>query len=165
MKTVSIKQIEGTEFDVLFTGGNSQRLLTAKDGLGFSFSKTIIPKSETAHHWHYPFHKEACYCLSGKGILTNLKDGQEYIIEPETIYVLDDNDNHTFLPLTDVVLVSVFNPPLTGFEAHDETGCYRDETMLLKHKNKRELAKHIIKIVNNSESDYDAIDDLLSIIQ
>lgn len=124
MKIRTIKQIEGTERDVKFTGGNSQRLVLEKDSLGFALMKTNIPKGGP-HHWHYPNHLEACYCISGIGILKSLDTGEEYDITPETVYMLDKHDNHTFEALTDVVLISVFNPPLKGNESHDENGCYK----------------------------------------
>lgn len=138
MRILTIKEIEGTERDVDFTGGNSQRLVLESDGLGFAFMKTNIKKGGP-YHWHYPDHLEACYCLSGKGILRSLDTGEEFIIEPETIYMLDKHDNHTFEALTDVVLTSVFNPPLTGKETHDEDGKYK----LSQDKSKKAFFDHI----------------------
>jgi len=40
--------------------------------------------------------------------------------EPGTIYVLDDHDEHYLRadPANDLILVSVFNPPLEGTERH-----------------------------------------------
>lgn len=124
MKVLNIKDIEGTERDVFFTGGNSQRLILQNDKMGFAFMKTNIKKGGP-YHWHYPNHLEACYCLEGKGILKSLETGEEHIIIPETIYLLDNHDNHTFEAITDVVLISVFNPPLKGNEIHDENGQYK----------------------------------------
>lgn len=119
----TIEQIENTERDVKFTGGNSQRLLLASDGFGFSFSKTIIPKGGP-HLWHYKHHYEMCYCVSGYGVLTMIDSEDSYNIEPGTMYGLDWFEPHTFEALSDVVLVCVFNPPLTGKEHHDKNGVY-----------------------------------------
>jgi L-ectoine synthase len=91
--------------------------------MGFGLNKTIIPKGGP-YHWHYPYHLEACYCIKGSGILTNLETGEKHIINTDTVYVLDNHDNHTFEALTDVVLISVFNPPLTGKEKHNKEGIY-----------------------------------------
>jgi L-ectoine synthase len=44
MKIRRTKDIIGTERDVNFTGGNSLRLILAKDGMGFSFHETHVRK-------------------------------------------------------------------------------------------------------------------------
>tara|TARA_R110002020_G_scaffold246063_2_gene459828 strand:+ start:532 stop:918 length:387 start_codon:yes stop_codon:yes gene_type:complete len=123
MKIVNIKDIEGTKRDVQFKEGRSLRVLLEKDNMGFSLHKTIIPKGQKGH-WHYKHHKEACYCVSGKGILTNLDTNRHYTIEKDSIYILDNHDNHIFEALEDVVLISVFNPPVKGQEVHQEDGSY-----------------------------------------
>lgn len=119
----SISEIEHTERDVNFAEGKSLRILLKKDGLGFSVHKTLIPAGNKGH-WHYKNHLEACYCIQGRGILTDLSNGNLYEITPDTIYALNLNDDHTFEALTDVVLLSVFNPPVTGNEIHKEDGSY-----------------------------------------
>lgn len=124
MQIKKIKDIVGTSRDVFGVGFNSQRLLLESDNMGFSFFKTIIPKGGP-YNWHYKYHLEACYCLSGKGIITDLVNNISHDIEPETLYVLDNHDNHTFIALEDVVLISVFNPPLAGNEVHDEEHSYK----------------------------------------
>ena len=123
MKIIKSNLVKGSEFDVKFTGGNSLRLLTSKDKMGFGICETHVPKGGP-HHWHYKNHLEACYCISGNGILTNLDNGEIFSINPGTTYALDLHDNHTFEALNDVVLISIFNPPLTGKESHDAEGNY-----------------------------------------
>ena len=104
-------------------GFESVRVLLERDGMGFSLHKTIIPKGGP-YNWHYKHHLEACYCISGIGELVDLETGNRHIIEPDTTYILDNHDNHTFEALEDVVLISVFNPPVTGNEVHQEDGSY-----------------------------------------
>lgn len=123
MKIVKIKDIENTSRDVNFTGGNSQRMVLESDNIGFAMMKTNI-RMGGPYHWHYPKHLEACYCIEGVGILTNLETKEKYAIKPGTTYILDKHDNHTFEAITNVVLISVFNPPLKGSETHDENGNY-----------------------------------------
>jgi len=125
MKVKQIKDLIGTDSEVPFDNGNnvSIRPVLAKDGLGFSVHKTIIPKGGP-YHWHYTHHLEACYCIQGKGVLKDLKTKVEYNITPDTIYLLDNHDDHTFEALEDVVLISIFNPPVTGKEIHREDGSY-----------------------------------------
>jgi len=94
MKIVKIQELEGTDRDVLFTGGNSIRALVKSDNMGFGVCKTYIPKGGP-HHWHYLNHLEACYCISGSGEITNLETKEKHKISPDIMYVLDKNDNHS----------------------------------------------------------------------
>jgi len=104
-------------------GFESIRFILEKDGMGFSLHKTLIPKGKP-QHWHYKHHKEACYCIKGEGKLINLTTGNSYTIHPDTIYILDEHDDHTFQAFEDIELISVFNPPVTGNEIHNEDGSY-----------------------------------------
>lgn len=125
MKVVRIADLAGTEREVACPLGGfvSYRAVLQRDGLGFSLHKTVIPVG-TPQHWHYREHLEACYCVEGKGLLVNLTTGEYYAIAPGTVYMLDAHDDHTFEALEPVVLISVFNPPVTGTEVHDADGSY-----------------------------------------
>lgn len=125
MKVIRLDEIQGTDREVPCPRGGfiSNRFLLAQDGMGFSLHKTVIPAGPP-QHWHYKEHLEACYCIAGKGLLTNLRTGQYYAIAPDTLYVLDQNDDHTFEALEDTVVISVFNPPIIGREVHDADGSY-----------------------------------------
>jgi L-ectoine synthase len=123
MKVVNVNDLAGTDRDVEFKEGSSIRPVLEKDGMGFSVHKTMIRKG-TLGHWHYKNHLESCYCISGKGILTSLETGERYEITPDVIYLLDKHDNHTFEAITDVVLISIFNPPVKGGETHKIDGSY-----------------------------------------
>ncbi|MCP4493666.1 MAG: cupin domain-containing protein [Gammaproteobacteria bacterium] len=101
----------------------SFRLLTEKDHMGFTVCKTVIPKGGP-WNWHYTNHQEACYCIQGHGTLTDLETGEAYQVGPDSMYVLPKHENHTFEAFTDVILISVFNPPLRGDECHKEDGSY-----------------------------------------
>lgn len=126
MKIVNIKSLANTDRHVRCPKGGfeSFRGLLMSDNMGFGVCKTVIPKNDP-QHWHYTHHLEACYCIEGEGVLTNLETGEEHYIKPDVMYVLDKNDDHTFQAVTNrVVLISIFNPPLTGKEVHDENGVY-----------------------------------------
>lgn len=123
MKIVRINQLEETEREVHGDGFVSFRALLKKDGMGFGLHKTVIPIGGP-HHWHYKHHLEACYCIKGRGILHDLKNNIKHLIVPDVIYVLDNHDDHTFEAIEDTVLISVFNPPITGNEIHDKNGNY-----------------------------------------
>ena len=158
MKVRSIKNLEGTERHVKGVGFDSIRVLLERDGMGFSLHKTIIPKGDP-QHWHYKDHLEACYCIKGLGIITNLETGESFTIKPDTTYILDEHDDHTFQALEDTVLISVFNPPVTGNEVHNEDGSYE-----LLSSERRLKAVEIVTEVNNSDSNYDAIERVETLI-
>jgi len=101
----------------------SHRILLDTDNMGYTMTKTIVPVGEK-QFWHYKHHLESCYCVSGRGELTNAETGEVFEIKPDFTYVLDNNDKHYFQAFEEVVLICVFNPPLTGDEVHNETGVY-----------------------------------------
>ena len=119
----TIDGIKGTERDVDFAEGRSIRPVLSKDGMGYSVHKTIIPAEEKGH-WCYKNHLETCYCIEGLGILTDLTTGREYEITKDTVYMLNKHDDHTFEAITDVILISIFNPPCVGSEIHQKDGSY-----------------------------------------
>jgi len=137
VKVVSIKDVSGDgnprEVHCPHGGFVSHRFLLACDGMGFSLHKTVIPKGP-AQRWYYKHHKEACYCVAGRGVLTNSVTKQVFLIEPDVCYVLDNHDEHTFKALEDTVLISVFNPPVCGNEVHLPDGSYRPSGSPQQHE-------------------------------
>lgn len=119
MKSNNIKNIKG----VKFTGGTSYRSVLESDNLGFAMMETRINKGGP-YKWHYKNHQEACMCISGNGELKDLTNGEITKIEKGVTYMVDNHQPHLFTAFTDVVLVSVFNPPLKGNEKHDINGNY-----------------------------------------
>lgn len=101
----------------------STRLLLRDDGMGFSFHITTIYK-DADFHLHYKNHLESVYCISGRGEVETLSDGVKYPIEPGTIYILDQNDDHMLRAFEEMQMACVFNPPLHGKEVHHEDGSY-----------------------------------------
>jgi L-ectoine synthase len=144
MKIKRINEID----PVKFTGGISFRMLLESDNMGFSVMKTVIPKGGP-HHWHYPEHLEACYCIKGIGELVDLSSGIKHLITPDVCYVLDKHDDHTFEAKEDVILISIFNPPLVGTESHNADGHYSAGQY---NKNR---AWEIVKATKSIDSDYD----------
>jgi len=101
----------------------SERFLLESDGMGYTMTRTTIPVNGK-QFWHYKNHLESCYCVSGKGVITDTNSGREYEVIPGTIYVLDQHDPHYFEALEETVLICVFNPPLKGRETHRRDGSY-----------------------------------------
>lgn len=119
----TISEIDGTERDVRAPTFASRRFLLAKDGMGFSLHDTVLHAGTVTAMW-YRNHVEAVYCIEGEGELTDLATGQVHRIIPGTMYALDQHDRHELKAVTDLRVVCVFNPPLTGGEVHDEEGVY-----------------------------------------
>jgi L-ectoine synthase len=98
-------------------------LLLAADRMGFSLHDTVIHAgSET--RMHYRNHLEAVYCIAGTGSIEAVASGESFAIAPGTVYALDGNDAHVLRATTEMRLVCVFNPPVTGREVHDANGAY-----------------------------------------
>ncbi|RPJ46572.1 MAG: ectoine synthase [Betaproteobacteria bacterium] len=119
----SLADIKGTAQDVAAPTWVSRRLLLARDGMGFSLHETII-FAGTETHIHYRNHLEAVYCIEGEGEVETVADGRVHAITPGVTYALDRHDEHYLRARTELRLVCVFNPPLTGREVHDEKGVY-----------------------------------------
>jgi L-ectoine synthase len=126
MKVIHLHNLIGTDREVKCPKGGfiSNRYLLEKDNMGFSLCKTIIPAGDV-QHWHYLNHLEACFCTKGHGIIKDLKTGKWFEIKPDSLYVLDNHDDHTFQAFVETHLISIFNPPLTGREVHDENHSYK----------------------------------------
>ena len=118
-----LAEIIGTTEDVKGNTWTSRRLLLAKEQVGFSLHDTIMKAGTETTMW-YKNHIEAVYCIEGEGELEDLVNGKTYQLAPGTLYVLNGNERHIVRPKTDVRMVCVFNPPVTGRETHDEEGAY-----------------------------------------
>jgi len=119
----NLKDLQGTERDVDTPNWASRRFLLASDGVGFSVNDTLIRAGTETEMW-YRNHIEAVYCVGGEGTLEDLSDGTVHDIVDGTIYVLDGHEKHILRAKTDLRLVCVFTPPLTGREVHDADGVY-----------------------------------------
>lgn len=99
--------------------GISRRLLVADDNMGYTLTDTTV-WAGTRSPLQYKNHLEACYCVSGTGMVVD-SEGNEYPIEPGTVYALDQHDAHYLIasPLEDLRLICVFAPALQGQERHD----------------------------------------------
>ena len=102
--------------------GTSERILTEKDGMGFAVCHTVVRAGSEAA-LQYRNHLAACYCIGGSRAVYHADRSVKYDITPGTIYVLDEHDAHylTASDHEDMILVSIFNPPITGEEAHTLT--------------------------------------------
>lgn len=118
-----LDEVADTERNVHAPTFVSRRFLLARDGVPFSFHDTVL-YAGTVTTMYYRHHVEAVYCIEGEGELTDLETGTSYKVEPGVLYALDGHEHHELKAITQLRMICVFNPPLTGAEVHDEEGTY-----------------------------------------
>ncbi|MFQ5444623.1 MAG: ectoine synthase [Nitrospinales bacterium] len=120
-----LDEIIGTERDVKAENGNwvSRRFILKDDKMGFSFHETTVFAGTKTYIW-YKHHLEAVYCVGGEGVIEDLETGNTYQISNGTMYALNNHERHYLKAKTNMRLICVFNPPLTGREDHDYEGAY-----------------------------------------
>lgn len=123
----TVDGVAGTERDVSGPGWRSRRILLARDGMEHSLHWTEIAAGSESTLW-YKHHLEANLCVSGTGEVENTETGEIFPIAPGTLYALDQHDRHILRAHTDLTLVCVFTPALTGRETHDADGSYIPST-------------------------------------
>jgi L-ectoine synthase len=99
------------------------RFLTTADGMGFTMSDVRLEAGMDDVLW-YKNHWEANYVVSGTGSVQDTGSGQTWAFEPGMLYSVGPKDRHRLTADTAVHIVSIFNPPLSGDEAHDSDGAY-----------------------------------------
>jgi L-ectoine synthase len=121
----TLEDIIGSENDISAKTGTwaSRRMLLKKDGMGFSFHDTTIFAGTTTLIW-YKNHLEAVYCVGGEGELEVIETGEIFKIKDGTMYALNGHEKHYLRASSDMRMICVFNPPLTGKEVHDADGVY-----------------------------------------
>lgn len=123
MRVFTLQETFNTEREVKAQNWTSRRLLLKHDGMGFSLHDTLI-HAGTETEMCYRNHLEAVYCIEGEGEVEDLATGRVYPISAGTVYALDNHQRHRLRARTQLRMVCVFNPPLTGLETHDADGAY-----------------------------------------
>jgi L-ectoine synthase len=119
----TLDEVRGSDREVRARTWVSRRLLLRHEGMGFSLHDTTI-HAGTETRMCYRNHLEAVYCVGGRGSIEVVATGEVFPIADGTVYALDRHDEHILRAETELRMVCVFNPPLTGREVHDETGAY-----------------------------------------
>ena len=119
----TLEDIAGTDRDVSGPGFRSRRILLRKDGMQHSLHFTEVPAGTEMQLW-YKVHLEANLVITGTGEVEDVATGAVHPIGPGSLYALDQNDRHVLRAHTDLQLVCVFTPALTGRETHDADGSY-----------------------------------------
>jgi len=119
----SLESILNTDAHVKGEAFESRRILLAADDLGYSLHDTIC-KAGSAQALHYRNHIETNYVIEGHGEVENVATGEVFPLGPGTVYVLDKHEAHILRARTDLRIICVFTPALTGRETHDASGSY-----------------------------------------
>ena len=101
----------------------SRRYLTVADNLGFSLHSVLLKAGVKADCW-YKHHWEGNVILDGNMEVTDYATGDVHALGPGGMYLVGPKDRHQIHALTDMLIISVFDPPLTGTEQRDEDGSY-----------------------------------------
>ncbi len=118
-----VAELAGTTRDVVTENWASRRLLLKQDGMGFSLHETTIFAGTQTAIW-YKNHLEAVFCVAGEGEIETVPQGAIHPIRPGVMYALDQHDRHVLRAHTEMRMLCVFNPPLSGREVHDQDGVY-----------------------------------------
>ena len=97
------------------------RMLTQHDQVGFSLSDVQLEEGARADLW-YKHHWEANLIIGGRGRVADRESGQEWPLSFGTMYLVGPRDRHVLAAETDMHILSVFCPPLSGDEEHDADG-------------------------------------------
>ena len=119
----SIADTTGTDRAVEGEGWRSWRLLRRDDGMNFSLHWTEVAAG-TELELEYANHFEGNMCVEGQAEVVDVATGQVHRLVPGTMYALDKHDRHIVRVISDIKLVCVFWPPLTGKERHNAGGGY-----------------------------------------
>lgn len=121
----NLEDIINTDREIYAKNKNwrSRRYLLKSDGMGFSFHETTIFAGSETLIW-YKNHLEAVFCVGGEGEIELTESGEIFHIKDGMMYALNNNDRHLLRAKSDMRMICVFNPPLTGKEDHDSNGVY-----------------------------------------
>lgn len=102
---------------------SSARYLLKDDGVGFTVTQTTLAAGQELE-MEYKNHIESNLVIEGEAVLTDLGSGEKHQLVAGSMYALDKHDRHHIRAVSDLRLVCVFTPALTGTETHDADGSY-----------------------------------------
>ncbi len=118
-----LAELAGGEREATGPAWASRRLLLHGDGPPYSFHDTVLYAGTTTRLW-YRNHQAAVYCLGGRGELLDRRRKVVHPIASGVLYVLDVDSPAQVTVVTDLHVVCVFTPALTGRESLDADGSY-----------------------------------------
>ena len=123
-RTMYVKRREDARVvGISHVGTEAYRYMTMEDECGLTIATARPPAHSSAVLW-YRNHVEANYILEGEGWVEDLTTGEKRDLAPGSLYVVGPKDRHQVTWLTDLWVMSIFNPPIYGDETHDDQGGY-----------------------------------------
>ena len=123
VRTMQQLESEGRVISISHGKATAVRPLTKSDGVGFSMSEARGGKVGHSDLW-YKNHWEANLVLAGSLDVIDKNSGEKFTLGQGDVYCVGPDDPHQLVAQTDVELLCIFNPPLTGKEVHDSDGAY-----------------------------------------
>jgi L-ectoine synthase len=119
--TLQGDEIRGQGRELILGGGrtSSVKLVTAAHDMGISMSYNTIGAGIESTLW-YKNYWETNYIIAGACDVQDVTMGERWPLPPSALYTMGPRDRHFSRAFEDVILLSVFNPPLAGTEFHDE---------------------------------------------
>jgi L-ectoine synthase len=114
----SVSEVIGTERDVPGEGWRSRRLVLADDAIGYSLHETTL-EAGIELRFEYRNHRETVYCLEGDGSVEDVASGRRVTLRPGSMYSAGIGEPHVVRTDTQVRVLCVFTPALTGTEEAD----------------------------------------------
>ena len=97
--------------------------LTREDRCGFSISDYSI-KGPWNQDLQYKNHMEINFIVAGQVEILDLTGDKSWQITAGMIYIVGPKDRHRFSSPSDIHLISIFNPAISGTEKHDADGAF-----------------------------------------
>ena len=108
----------GTDRDVHGEGWKSRRVVLAGEGPEYSVHETTLDAG-TSLRFEYEHHRETVYCVEGEGQIHDLAADRVVELTPGGLYSAGVREPHEISTRTEMRLVCIFTPPLTGREEAD----------------------------------------------
>lgn len=121
----TLEDVRNAGLEIISADGavTEARFLIADDGLGFGFSEVRLRAGRAFDRWN-KHHWNANLVLEGRLEITDLATDAVHKLESGALYCVGPKDRHRVATITEVHLLSVFNPPLTGTETPDADGAH-----------------------------------------
>lgn len=92
--------------------------MLAAEGIGYSVHETTLAAGISLR-FEYEHHRETVYCVSGEGCIEDLSSGRAAALSAGGLYSAGIGEPHRITTTTEMRLLCIFTPPLTGSEEAD----------------------------------------------
>ena len=111
----SVDEVIGTARDVHGKGWKSRRVVLAGEGPDYSVHETTL-EAGVRLRFSYRDHRETVYCVAGEGLIEDVGGARTVRLIPGGLYSAGIGEDHVITTDTEMKLLCIFTPPLTGDE-------------------------------------------------